>query len=559
MRQLSSSTYVVINEVTTAATALAMGQFFTTTFGITSTNSFGSSTTNSTGLTNAFSMVNNLVNTSTGTAMTTLTLGSITAVPEYNKLNAFADVLAACVNTTSPSSTPCTTLFTVATPSTTKPTDTLQAAVDMSLNPTSSATTTSPATLWSLATATPPFSYCLQGQPTDWTVGILYTDGTTSLNDPQNVAADAAGNIWVVNHNGTASASLTELSGGANGTIAVGTPQVNVSTIGGHSMSAIQPRNEAIDTNGNVWIDAATSAAYDFEYNATTPSSSIALADPTNKAPYGIAIDGSNNVFITHENPSSTFSVLEFLGGTLATTSVVKYPVYNPGATQQPEYAAVDASGNLWMTNGSSTSGLYNNIFQMSAFNGAVGGVCNAFPCNVGTSGDTTPAETYTNMVSGSGSIPTLDKPYGIAAGPGGVVWTANTLGVTLTQMTSNTAGTDFGPATSLTAPAYVAVDGAGNVWVSDKTISAPASVSEFSSTGTILSPINSGGSFTAVGFSHSGINTAQGITLDPSGNVWVANQTATTGGVFEIVGAGAPTDTPIAKSLADGKVGVKP
>jgi streptogramin lyase len=72
---------------------------------------------------------------------------------------------------------------------------------------------------------------------------------------------------------------------------------------------------------------------------------------------------------------------------------------------------------------------------------------------------------------------------------------------------------------------------------------------------GTVLSPATS-----AVGFAHAGIlNTASGITLDPSGNVWVANYTLTTGGVFEIVGAAAPTDTPIAKSLADGKVGVKP
>jgi hypothetical protein len=110
-------------------------------------------------------------------------------------------------------------------------------------------------------------------------------------------------------------------------------------------------------------------------------------------------------------------------------------------------------------------------------------------------------------------------------------------------------------------------VDGAGNVWVSNKS-SSPGSVSEFFGTGTslttpalgaIMSPISGTTPFNVVGYSHVGIVQAQGITLDPSGNVWVANQTATTGGVFEIVGAGAPTVTPIALALKNGKVGALP
>jgi DNA-binding beta-propeller fold protein YncE len=48
------------------------------------------------------------------------------------------------------------------------------------------------------------------------------------------------------------------------------------------------------------------------------------------------------------------------------------------------------------------------------------------------------------------------------------------------------------------------------------------------------------------------------GIGVDPSGNIWVANNTAT-GGVFEIVGAAAPTVTPIALALKNGTIGAKP
>lgn len=547
---LSGSTYIVINEVTTAATAVALGQFF-----VPANDHMGTSSTNSVGLANAFITASNLVDVATGTAVTSASQGTVTITPEAAKLNTIANVLAACVNSDGSGTSPCaTTLFPDVTPTSgTAPTDTLQAAVYMSQNPTSNNSNTSPTNLtalYGLQSGTSPFSG-VGSQPTDWTVGILYTDNTT-LNDPQNVAADHAGNIWVLNHNGGTSASLTELSPSGN-------PVVNVSTINSVAMAALNPRNEAVDTNGNVWITSSSGSGYIFKYDVSAPSSSIAFAD--GRSPYGIAIDGSNNVFVTKESSSTSYSVEEFLGDSLASTAQVQYAVYNPSAVQQPEYAALDTNIDLWMTNGSAASGLETNIFQMSSYNGGTSGVCTVFPCNVAS--DSSLAETYTNMVSASGSVPTLDEPWGIAAGPGAVVWTANEVTKTVTEMTSTTSGTDYGSATSLNKPQYVAIDGAANVWVTDSSTS-PGGVTEICgssacTTGTILSPVNSGGSFTAIGFSHAGLVTSEGITLDASGNVWVANNVATTGGVFELVGAATPTDSPIAKSFADGLVGVEP
>jgi hypothetical protein len=549
---LTSGTFVVVNEVTTAATALALGQFISP-----ASDNIGTSSTNFTvGLTNAFATVNSLVNTATGNAVTSSTLTNnsitVTAVPEYNKLNTIADVLAACVNSTG--GAPCTTiLFPDVTPtSATPPTDTFQAAVYMSQNPTSTNASTSATNLtalWGLATATPPFSYGSQTQPTDWTVGILYQDSATSLIDPQNIAADTSGNIWVLNGYTTApvaDGSLTELN-------ATGTPQLNVTSIGGVSIVTNEPRNEAIDTNGNVWLTTqnttiGSSTYYLYEYNPS-PSTSIAFAD--SNGPYGVAIDGSNNVFVTH-SVSGANTVNEFLGGgsgasaTLAGTSEVEYAL--DGTANQPKYAAIDTNDNLWMTDGAGT-----NIFQMSGFNGST--ACSAFPCTVGTPGDTTLTQTYTNITS-----PTMDIPWGLAAAAGGDVWFANsgtTSGTnpsTVTLMTSTSAGNLYGGyLTSLKQPEYIAVDGAGNLWVANK---GTGSVSEFNSSGAILSPTTSTSS--VYGFKH-GVSGEQGITLDPSGNVWVAINTITTGGVFEIVGAATPTVTPIALALKNGKVGAKP
>jgi len=580
----AASDFVVMNEVTTTAMAFALGQYFTTTFGSASTDSFGAPVTPSTtaqsgiGIANAFATVNNLVAFNTGAAVTSANLPSgctssstycVTTTPESAKLNTIADILADCVNSaggTAGDSSACGQLFAeVVTTTGTAPTDTLQAAVYMSLNPTSAngnatfptscaSTPNNLCALFSLVSSTPPFT-AVSAQPTDWTIGIQYTDiasaTTPVLNDPQNMAADASGNIWVINHNGTSSASLTELG-------PTGTPQVNVTTIGGQSISIIQPRNEAIDTNGNVWLDT-TSSSRVLEYNATTPANSVSLSPGGGGSPYGIAIDGNNDVFVTHESSSATATVEEFLGGTLSATTEVEYAA--DSTLNQPEYAAVDTSGNLWMTNGSATSGEESNILRMSGFNGST--ACTVFPCIATTTGDTTLTQTYTQIAAG-GSVPAFTEPWAIAAGAGGVVWLANETGNTMTNMTSTTAGTNYGSATSVNKPQYVAIDGKGNVWVSNGATATNGSVSELvgtgASVGAILSPVNSGTApFTAIGFVHSGINTAEGIAIDPSGNVWTAGQVPATGGVFEIVGAAAPTVTPIALSLKNSTVGVRP
>jgi streptogramin lyase len=147
-----------------------------------------------------------------------------------------------------------------------------------------------------------------------------------------------------------------------------------------------------------------------------------------------------------------------------------------------------------------------------------------------------------------------MDEPWLPAAGAGGI-WIANVAGNNMTFLSTTGATvngvTNFGSNTSVNGPHFIAVDGAGNVWAANKNT---GSVAEFSSFGAILSP--------GTGFAHSGISSGEGITLDPSGNVWVADNTTSGANgysLFEIVGAGAPTATPIALSLKNNKVGQRP
>lgn len=545
---LSSGTFININEVTTAATALALGQFISP-----ASDNIGTSSTNNTGLLNAFNTVNSLVNIATGNAVTSATLGSVTATPESAKLYTIANILAACVNSAGPFSTPCSTLFPAVTPgSATAPSDIFQAAVYMSQNPTSNnsgGSTTNLTNLFALQSGTSPF-VGVSPQPTDWTVGIQYQDATT-LPQPLDVAADASGNIWVLSLAG-AVGTLTELN-------PTGTPQVSLTTLDGYSMSAVSPRNVAVDTNGNVWVQSSSSGTGfngdTFEYvpGGTSPSAPI----QTGSSGYGLAIDGNNNIWVGKSGSSATQAVNEFINGNLLATYQVQFPT--DISNTRPAYAAVDTAGNVWLSSAGVSAPLENRVVQLQQSSINISG-CGSTPFSPAPCPSSSVSATYNTVTTGTSSI-TLNEPWAMAAGPSGVIWTPNFAGNSLAQITSAAAGNTFGSATSLSSPKYPAVDGAGNVWVTNNIVT-PASVSEFSSGGAILSPINSGGLFTAIGFSHAGLGTAAGITLDPSGNVWVADN-GTSGvaqySVFEVVGAAAPTVTPIALALKNSAVGAKP
>jgi hypothetical protein len=590
---LNSGTSIFINEVTTAATAFALGQYFTPTFGASSTDSFGAPVTPSTtaqsgiGIANAFATVNNLVcgvstnancTGATGNAVTSATLtgaaGSITMTPESAKLYTIADILAACVNSaggTSGDSSSCGTLFADVVPAGgIAPTDTLQAAVDMSLNPTSNNANGSSANLlalFGLITANPPYAgysapYTAGSQPADWTLGIQYSGpkvvATTVLNAPLDLRADASGNIWLINvpsATAAASESLTELS-------PTGVPLANPWNAGGSAsgttMASSTPRNMAIDLTGNVWVTTTSGSAWVYQWQPyLTVPAGVSMKDPG--APYGIAVDANNNVFIGHGNSASSVTSLdEFTGGVLAATNWIKYPLDGSAgnaSSDYGQYAAVDTAGNVWHA-AAAASTSSPSVVEITAMNGVAtcGATPFAAPCTTTT--DSSLTATYTADSGGS-----QDGVWGMAANINSM-WAGNASASSVTSLAlTGGAGTTYGSGAAFAGPRFLAVDGSGNVWASNFNT---AAISELNSAGTILSPQNTGTApANTIGYQHAGLASSTGITIDPSGNVWVANDVAATASVgssvFELVGAASPTVTPLALALKNGTVGAKP
>jgi hypothetical protein len=537
----AATTNVLLNEVVDAAAAFSLAQYISPT-----TGQIGAPNTTQAqiGIANAFNTFNNLVTLSTGAANASSTKTAngftITLTPENTKLNTVADILAACVNSpggTEGDGSNCGTLF-ANVGTTTYPTDTFAAAVDMALNPTS--TTGQITNLYGLIAPQPPFPG-VSAQPTDWTVGILFTDTTTNtpvLPKPQNLAIDASGNVWVASY-----------STGALGEISpTGSPLVGTSTLNSLSITSLSPRNMAIDPSGNVWLATTSSSGTVFEYN---PGTSTATSLTLGTSPYGLAIDGSGNVFFGHESGSDTTtvgSITEFPGGTLSATNEVTYPLNSSTSnTLRPEYLAFDPSGNLWATDGSDQASTIIEITNITP--------CSPAPCTVTQSSS---ANVYNNITVGGPS-----GPYGVAGGLGGIWWANRTAGsMTYLTVSGSTApttaptGSPFGSSAVFSKPEFVVVDGAGNVWTANNGSSSNAGVQELSSTGASISPTN------ARGYLHANLASPLGIGVDPSGNVWIANNVASgsTGGasIFEIVGAAAPTITPLANALGS-KIGTKP
>ena len=144
----AKNSFVVMNEVTTAATAFVLSHFFSTTLGgVNGANDWFGGPSTSSGGTTVYSQ--GLAMGSEVTLPTIVSMASGQAnqtqngyTVEWQKINTIANILATCVNSSGSTSstethTPCGKLFNwTSNGAATRPSDTLQAAVQMALFPT---------------------------------------------------------------------------------------------------------------------------------------------------------------------------------------------------------------------------------------------------------------------------------------------------------------------------------------------------------------------------------------------------------------------------------------
>jgi hypothetical protein len=358
--------YVTVNEASTVAAAYALAGFATD---ATHIGSSGTALAKQ-GVVNAGTLALKLVDQGTGTANATFPNNSTATVP-VNTINALADILSYCVNSTGSGN--CSNLFSkTLSASGTQPVDTATAAIYMAQNPAANGNV---GALISLIPSTAaPFATTLSSA-NDFTLGVVYTGGGLSSPGPGSIAIDGSGDAWFGNHASEAFIAISPSGSYLTGSSGFTDPNLEV-----------QFDHFAIDLNGNIWNSNFTndtivkiSPSGTFTYYGTLNTATGYLNQPN-----GAAVDGSGDVWVANWLGDNITEILPNGSFGVSTTA-------QAGGVLQPDGISIDGSGNIWTANnnGGSASEFSSAGVALSGANGFNGhGIANPYGTAIDSKGN---------------------------------------------------------------------------------------------------------------------------------------------------------------------------
>ena len=259
---LNSSTYIILNEVTTAATVESLAPF------ISASGSIGSPSDSASlqAIANAFAGVNTMASFSTGAALS-----------GYPKLSTIANATVPCVNSTGPGSSDCIALFTDTTPSGgTAPSTILGAILNIALNPTLNGTA-----IYNLSTANAPFQPAATSAPVLWNI-------TTSGAAKSSCGTGGGGDdvTGTIAYSGSATGRIYIAINNGNG-CDVGTQGTSIAAPGTYTIHGVPPGTYTLqafmDTRGYGANNAADPSGTTTSFGvgaATVTAPTLTLTDP---------------------------------------------------------------------------------------------------------------------------------------------------------------------------------------------------------------------------------------------------------------------------------------
>ncbi len=337
------------------------------------------------------------------------------------------------------------------------------------------------------------FQPTLPQAPNDWTVAASFGLGDTAR-QTNGMAFDAAGDLWVV-----ATDALYEVS-------PTGSVLRSFSSMAGNAVS--------IDPSGNIWVGATGKALLEMPSTLGSPATfTVTLAGGSNVE--RLALDGNGNAWYSC---STCGSVYTYNPTTTADTGFVATGVSRAGSI------SIDPSEQVWL-------GAFDQNSNVSVFTNAGTPLVNSpFTCeSCGFAGN-------------------------VANDNGGNAWI---VGRNLTRMTGTGAVTNIDEVGGLFSPSAVAIDGAGNAWVTNTQSSVlllsgqpeQGSLSGFTNAGVAVTP--------STGYVSDSLTSPQSVAVDGSGSVWLRNSGSTN--VTAFVGVGAPVATPLSLAVKNGTLGSGP
>lgn len=514
---------VVLNERSTVATAYALAQF-TDAAGVA-----GSAP----GLPNAALMAANLADAQTGDYGAVLTSApngtETTALAAFTSL---ANMLSACVLDTDD----CATLIDAAgARADERPVDTFRAFSAIARDPGAAVST-----LYELSLTVAGDRPGLTEEPSAWTLALRFDGDGQTLDGPGTFAVDPDGNVWV-NNNYEYNADPQQPTCASDLVLKFSPDGQMVGTYAGGGLSG-SGFGIAFDPSGRLWL-----SNFGFAGEGCTeqpPHNSLSLftieGEPLSPAttgftagnlawPQGMDVTASGDVWTAN----------------CQTGTVTVYPGGDPEQAKTLDAGLEQAFGVVDTGRHVVVSGIASSSVAVFDYDGTLVGDApltgDAFVLPMGVAADAEGNVWVAN--SGSTTLPCPERP--ISSGPTGSVALISADGQTVTGPFSGG---------GVTRPWGIATDGNGNVWVAnfaDQRVSAfcgtsPETCPGSLSTGDAISPDDTGYGF-------DGLVRNTGLVVDPSGNLWVANNweevplQTNPGGhqIVAFIGIAAPVEVP--------------
>ncbi len=491
-----------------------MGGFATTPYNV------SSDVSGETALANALANANNIVNLSRGLALSVAN-GNTNSVGPQSKINSLANILATCVNQSSPAASACTNLFKYATTSAgTKATDEASAIFNIVHNQAvqvvSGTTVTQNATnLFNLMSGNTAFSPYLPSAPSDWTMPVIYTNvistpATASgviTSGPYNIAFDATGNAWIGDR--------------INGVVEI-KPQGAVTTFSNTTYGFKEVKGVAVSPqDGTIWVsDFGNNKVYVMDSTGTklaTIAQHMTSNGPVSTVFALNPIPGGN--YMAYEVDETVPGIVAIDAGNYTGATPTVHYAGNSNSPQdfssvsKPGWIYVDSTGVVWIP---STSSTYAGELAVTDKNGSA-------------------KYAATNLNFGA-TYTAVPEQLGMAADGLGNVWAAATVsgvGTGLYELQGgNFAATHTGGA--MNTPYKTFVDGNNSIWVAN---GGANSVSGYNATGQAW--------ISSTGFSTSAASGTGSVVIgvDPSGNVWTGNSDQS---ITQLLGLATPTAAPL-------------
>jgi len=360
------------------------------------------------------------------------------------------------------------------------------------------------------------------------------TGATARFRDPDGVAVDDAGNVYVadeINH------TIRKVTAAGVVTTLAGTAGVTGSADGtGAAARFFHPGGMALDGAGNLYVAdegnhtirmvTATGVVTTLAGAAGMTGSADGMgADARFNSPYGVALDGAGNVYVA-DGFNYTIRKITAAGlvTTLAGTAGMLGSADGTGAEARfsfPTGLAVDGNGNVYVADNGNVT-----IRKVTA-----DGVVTTLAGTPGMRG----------TADGTGPDARFDFPYGVAVDGAGNVYVADLFTGTIRKVTAdgvvttlagsaNTSGSadGTGAAARFAGPIDLAVDSTGTVYVADQGNCEIRKVTAAGAVTTLAGAASVSGSADGTGAATRFYNPL-GVAADGAGNVYVADQSNAT------------------------------